>query len=103
MSSQKPRFFNPDKGLIDRWLCALALMFIWLYQHTLSPLTGNCCRFYPSCSQYGVQAFSSRSFFKASWLTMTRILRCNPFCKGGYDPLDPDDTQKPSAPTGHND
>jgi hypothetical protein len=97
MSSQKPIFLNPDKGILDRWLCGSALCLIWLYQHTLSRLTGNCCRFYPSCSNYGAQAYWSRSFLSATILTVWRIMRCNPFCKGGYDPLDSDEAATPDG------
>lgn len=55
------------------------------YQKLISPLTGNNCRFYPSCSQYSITAFKRFNIFKAFWLSITRILRCNPFFKGGID------------------
>ncbi|MEJ8786620.1 membrane protein insertion efficiency factor YidD [Peptoniphilus sp. EMRHCC_23] len=67
----------------------LALGLIRFYQKVISPyiLPGAHCRFYPTCSQYGYEAFSTYPFFKALYLTIRRILRCHPFHKGGYDPL----------------
>ncbi|MDO5690401.1 MAG: membrane protein insertion efficiency factor YidD [Tissierellia bacterium] len=60
-----------------------------LYQKFVSPLLGSSkCRFLPTCSQYAVEAYQKYGFFKATKKTIWRILRCNPFCKGGYDPLD---------------
>ncbi len=60
---------------------------IRLYQKFISPLFGRTCRFYPTCSQYGLEALTKYGFFKGFYLIIKRILRCNPFCKGGYDPL----------------
>ncbi len=60
---------------------------ISLYRKLISPLLPSVCRFQPSCSQYSLQAFREYNFFKALGLSAWRILRCNPFCKGGYDPL----------------
>jgi len=47
----------------------------------------SCCRFYPSCSDYALQAFQDFGFFKALQLTLKRLLRCHPFCEGGIDLL----------------
>ncbi len=64
---------------------------IWLirfYQKFLSPLKRTpTCRFTPSCSAYAIEAFTKRGFFIGFGLTVWRILRCNPFCAGGYDPV----------------
>ena len=64
---------------------------IWLvrfYQKFLSPLKRNpTCRFTPTCSAYAIDAFMKRGFFVGFALTVWRILRCNPFCVGGYDPV----------------
>lgn len=64
---------------------------IWLvrfYQKFLSPLKRNpTCRFTPTCSAYAIEAFQKRGFFVGFALTVWRILRCNPFCPGGYDPV----------------
>lgn len=66
-------------------------IFIFLirqYRKYISPMLGqNKCRFTPTCSQYALEAFEKYNFFKAFGLTVWRILRCNPFNKGGYDPL----------------
>lgn len=63
------------------------ILLISFYRRLLSPVLPRVCRFEPSCSSYGLQAFRSYPFPKALLLTLWRILRCNPFCKGGYDPL----------------
>ena len=63
---------------------------IWLikiYRKAISPLKPPCCRFYPTCSAYAVTAFQKRGFFVGLALTVWRILRCNPFCRPGYDPV----------------
>jgi putative membrane protein insertion efficiency factor len=62
------------------------LVFIWLYRLLLSPILGRFCRFTPTCSRYGEACFLRLGFFRALALTTWRILRCQPFCKGGYDP-----------------
>lgn len=64
------------------------LALIRLYQKTLSRgLPANSCRFYPSCSHYGYQAIYKHGAIKGTWLAIWRILRCNPFNPGGYDPI----------------
>jgi len=65
----------------------LFIALIRFYQLALSPLMLPSCRFYPSCSQYGLAAFRKYNVFKALGLTIWRVLRCNPFNRGGYDPL----------------
>lgn len=60
---------------------------ISLYRLTLSGLFGGQCRFYPSCSHYGEQAIRTHGALKGSALAVWRILRCNPFGKGGVDPV----------------
>ncbi|HIE78469.1 MAG TPA: membrane protein insertion efficiency factor YidD [Candidatus Thioglobus sp.] len=63
------------------------IYLISLYRRFISPLIASRCRFYPTCSEYSLQAFEEYSFFKAFYLTIKRLLRCQPFCKGGVDPL----------------
>ncbi len=67
----------------------IAILLIKFYQKFISKyiLTRKNCRFYPTCSEYSLQAYEKYGFFKASYLTIKRILRCNPLNKGGYDPL----------------
>ena len=65
----------------------LMIGLIRLYQKLISPLKPRCCRFTPSCSQYAIEAFKKRGFFVGFGLSVWRILRCNPYSKGGYDPV----------------
>jgi len=66
----------------------VCIWLIRLYQKFLSPLKRNpTCRFTPTCSAYAIEAFQKRGFFVGLALTVWRILRCNPFCPGGYDPV----------------
>jgi putative membrane protein insertion efficiency factor len=65
----------------------LMILLIKLYQGMLSPLLPNACRYNPTCSQYGVEAFQKYPFFKALMLTVKRIGRCHPWGGSGYDPL----------------
>jgi putative membrane protein insertion efficiency factor len=65
----------------------LFIFLIKLYQRTLSRVLPPSCRFYPSCSEYGVQALQKYGIFKGGWLTVKRIARCHPFNPGGYDPV----------------
>ncbi len=65
-------------------------VMIWLirlYRKIISPLKPPCCRFTPTCSAYAIEAFTKRGFFVGFILSAGRILRCNPFFKGGYDPV----------------
>ncbi len=63
------------------------IWLIGLYRKYISPLKPPCCRFTPTCSAYAIEAFQKRGFFVGFILTVWRILRCNPFSKGGYDPV----------------
>ena len=65
----------------------LMIGLIKLYKKFISPIKPNCCRFTPTCSSYAIEAFEKRGFFVGLILTVWRILRCNPFCRGGYDPV----------------
>ncbi len=71
----------------------VAIFLVGLYRKYISPLKKPCCRFTPTCSQYAVEAFEKRGFFVGLALTVWRVLRCNPFGKGGYDPV-PDKKRK---------
>jgi hypothetical protein len=67
----------------------LIIYLIKFYQKYISKyiLVGSHCRFYPTCSEYSLLAYQKYGFFKASYLSIRRILKCNPFHEGGYDPL----------------
>lgn len=60
---------------------------IKLYKKGLSPLLPSSCRFYPTCSQYAYEAVSIHGSVKGSWLAFKRILKCQPFHPGGFDPV----------------
>ncbi|MBR1663092.1 MAG: membrane protein insertion efficiency factor YidD [Ruminococcus sp.] len=63
----------------------LAIALVRLYQKFISPLTGAHCRYYPTCSHYAVTALKKHGFIKGGILSVWRIMRCNPFSKGGVD------------------
>lgn len=68
------------------------IFLIRLYQVTLSWLLGGQCRFHPTCSHYGLEAYRTHGVARATWLTVRRVARCHPFVKGGYDPVPPAET-----------
>lgn len=57
------------------------------YRRWISPMLGPHCRFTPSCSQYALEAIERYGAIKGSWLAIKRLLRCQPLCKGGHDPV----------------
>ncbi len=66
----------------------LFIFFIRMYQKFISPLKGkSTCKFYPTCSQYSIEAIEKHGVLKGGLMSVWRILRCNPFSKGGYDPV----------------
>ncbi len=65
----------------------LCILLIKLYRRFISPLKAPCCRFTPTCSAYALEAFTEWGFFRGFFLSLMRILRCNPFCRGGFDPV----------------
>ena len=65
----------------------ILITMIRFYQRYLSPLKSTKCPYHPSCSNYGIEAIQKYGAFKGGILALWRILRCNPFSKGGYDPV----------------
>lgn len=65
----------------------LLIRLITIYRNNISPRRPPCCKYIPTCSEYGLTAIERFGAFKGSLLTIWRILRCNPFSKGGYDPV----------------
>jgi len=65
----------------------IIIFFIRLYKRFISPVLPSSCRFYPSCSQYAIDAVEKYGAFRGIVMASYRILRCNPFNKGGYDPV----------------
>jgi putative membrane protein insertion efficiency factor len=65
------------------------ILLIRIYQKVLSPLIGPTCRFTPTCSQYAVQALNEHGLVIGSWLSIKRVLKCQPLHPGGEDPVPP--------------
>jgi putative membrane protein insertion efficiency factor len=65
------------------------ILFLKGYRKVISPLYGDVCRYYPTCSAYGLEQVQQRGVLAGVVLTTWRILRCNPFAKGGVDPVKP--------------
>ena len=65
----------------------ILIALIKFYQAAISPHLGSNCKYIPTCSQYGIEAIERFGALKGFALTLWRILRCNPFSKGGYDPV----------------
>ena len=66
----------------------LAIAGIRFYRTFISPLKPPTCRFYPSCSQYTLDAVNAHGFVGGLWLGLKRLARCHPWHPGGYDPVD---------------
>lgn len=67
-------------------------LLVWImrgYQILLSPMLGQCCRFYPSCSNYAIEALRVHGAARGSLLAAWRVCRCNPYNHGGFDPVPP--------------
>ncbi|MCY6485368.1 membrane protein insertion efficiency factor YidD [Clostridium aestuarii] len=65
----------------------ILINIIKFYRKYVSPLKSPCCRFYPTCSQYAIEAIDKYGAVKGGFMAIKRILRCNPFNEGGYDPV----------------
>lgn len=65
----------------------ILLFLINVYRKYISPLKRPTCIYIPTCSKYALEAVNKYGFFKGGYLSIKRVLRCNPFSKGGYDPV----------------
>ena len=65
----------------------IVLWLIRFYQHTISPMLGSNCRFYPTCSHYTYEAIAKYGVLKGGWMGLRRIGRCHPWHAGGFDPV----------------
>ena len=63
------------------------MVLIRFYRARISPYMPPACRYQPTCSQYALEAVEKYGAFKGAWLALKRLLRCNPFHPGGYDPV----------------
>jgi putative membrane protein insertion efficiency factor len=82
-------------------MSAIKLIFllpIRLYQRLISPAVGQRCKYYPSCSEYAAQAISRFGILRGLVLAGWRLLRCNPFSHGGFDPVEDQRLFKPRTP-----
>jgi len=66
---------------------SLLIALIRGYQRFISPLTGNSCRFHPTCSSYSIQSLEKYGAFRGLGLTVRRLCKCHPFHPGGHDPV----------------
>lgn len=66
---------------------SMLIALIRIYQLFISPILGNHCRFYPSCSQYAREALEQHGIGRGSWLAICRLGRCHPWRPGGFDPV----------------
>lgn len=65
----------------------ICIVLIQFYKKAISPYLPDACRYTPTCSEYAMEAISKYGAWKGGWMAFKRILRCNPFHKGGYDPV----------------
>ncbi len=72
---------------INKLIALPFIVLIKFYQYVISPWLPNACRFNPTCSHYGVDAFKKHGAIKGLWLTIRRIARCHPWGGSGYDPV----------------
>lgn len=75
------------KKTFSNFLKRLLISIIDFYKIAISPYFGRNCRFYPSCSEYAKESIIKKGVLKGIFFTIVRIIRCNPFSKGGYDPV----------------
>jgi putative membrane protein insertion efficiency factor len=88
---------------ISRAIRGTLMRLVRLYQRVLSPFLGPSCRFVPSCSDYALEALQRKPLFEGLALIAWRLLRCQPLCKGGFDPVPPDSPgHRPAARVEHN-
>jgi putative membrane protein insertion efficiency factor len=75
------------KFFISNLLKLLIINIIKIYQRFISPFFPSSCKFSPSCSRYGIEAINKYGAIRGSFLTVKRVLKCNPWNNGGYDPI----------------
>ena len=78
----------------------LLIGFLRAYRFLISPMYGQVCRYYPSCSAYALEAVTVHGSIKGSWLALRRVLRCHPWTPGRYDPVPPRSEPHPKLTRG---
>ena len=68
-------------------MAKVLLALVVAYRYLLSPMLGRSCRFFPSCSEYAMEALERHGALRGTWLTVRRVARCHPWHPGGYDPV----------------
>lgn len=85
-SPDHPKPERVDRAIAWRfWLSLPFILTIRAYQVVLGPVMGGHCRFYPTCSHYAIEAYREHGPIRGTWLTVWRILRCQPLSRGGLD------------------
>ena len=77
-----------------KWLLIILLRF---YRRFISPMLPPACRFYPTCSAYFIEALQKKGLLRGTAMGVWRLLRCQPFCKGGYDPVERDAAERAAS------
>lgn len=82
---------NAPKALVFLYLVPrnVGVALLWAYRFVISPLYGDVCRYYPSCSHYSLIAVGQRGLVMGTWLTARRLVRCHPWAAGGIDDVPP--------------
>jgi putative membrane protein insertion efficiency factor len=73
-------------GVLRGWLAAMLIALVRCYQIVVRPILPAVCRFEPSCSKYFIQAVHKYGPVRGTWRGVWRVCRCNPLCRGGFDP-----------------
>jgi uncharacterized protein len=79
--------FKKILGKINLAIKKIAIILLILYKKLVSPILGQNCRFYPSCSDYAREAIEQYGVLKGIWLACKRLLKCQPWHEGGFDPV----------------
>ena len=72
---------------ISEFISEIIVILLKIYKKYISPILPASCRFEPTCSVYSMHAFKKYGIFKGTYMSVWRVMRCNPFSKGGYDPV----------------
>jgi uncharacterized protein len=90
---------RPFLGLrrLVRLPAAIVVLLLRMWQFLVSPVYGQTCRFYPSCSSYALEAVDSHGLLRGGWLALRRLARCHPWNPGGVDPVPPRE-RRPARP-----